>query len=187
MTSHIRDTALRAVGRNVVNFQRLEGILKALAKMQPVEGTSHEIKRKLGSRIERLSKSTLGSAIAGWLMLLDNNTEAIDPPEDLFDITARFAFSLEIPDDTKQRHAEALSNLLVERNALIHEGLLSMDWESSEKCQKLITKLDAQNERIMNEIEFLLPILRTFSKVADVIDEIDWSEVMPEIENHSTE
>jgi hypothetical protein len=187
MTSHARDLALRAVGRNVVNFQRLEGCLKLLAKLQPVDGTLHQIRTKLEARMERLSKSTLGSAIAGWLNLLDHTTTATDLPEDLFDVTARFAFTVELADDEKDRHADALSKLLVERNTLIHDGLLSIDWESPEQCRKLTANLDAQNERIGKEINFLLPILRMLSETANELNEMDWAEAMSEIQKRDAD
>lgn len=184
--AHERDLALRSVGRNVVNFQRLEGCLKLLAKLQPVDGTLPQIRRKLEARVERLSKSTLGSAIGGWLNVLDHTRTATDLPEDFFDATARFVCTVELADDERDRHADALSNLLVERNTLIHEGL-SIDWESPEQCRTLIAELDAQNERIRKEIEFLLPILRGFSETANRLKEIDWAEAVTQMQKHAAE
>ena len=180
MTAHVQDMPLRAVGRNVFNFQLLEGQLKQLAKLQPVDGTVPEIQKKLGRRTERLSKSTLGNAIAGWLNLLDHTQPAPLLRDDLFDVTARIALSVELADDEKDRHADALESLLVERNTLIHEGLLSVDWESPELCRKLAADLDAQNERIVREIEFLRPILKGFREGVNALSEIDRAEAMSE-------
>ena len=175
MTAHEQDLALRAVGRNVFNFQLLEGCLKQLAQFQPVDGTALEIRRKLGTRTERLSKSTLGSAIAGWLNLLDPIQPTTGLGDDLFDVTALIALSVELTDDERSRHAAALENLLGERNTLVHAGLLSVDWTSPDVCRKLAADLDAQNERIIKEIEFLRPILIEFRKVVNATSEIDWT------------
>jgi hypothetical protein len=180
--NHPQDLALRAVGRNVLNFQRLEGCLKRLAKLQPIDGTLPQISRKLKTRTDQLSKSTLGSAIAGWLNVLDHTSGAPEFHEDLFHITARFTFTLKLSDHEKDRHADALASLLVERNALIHEGLLSIDWTSPEQCQELAARLDAQNKRIEKEIEFLLPFLRAFREAANELDDTFWAELRSEMQ-----
>jgi hypothetical protein len=178
--AHTQDIALRAVGRNVVNFQLLEGYLKQLAKLQQVDGTVLEIQRKLDARTERLSKSTLGTAIAGWLNILDHAQPATLLHDDLFDATARIAFSVELTDGERNRHAAALESLLAERNTLIHTGLRSVDWESPEVCRKLVGDLDAQNERIIKEIELIRPILIRLRESASAISEVDWPEAASE-------
>ena len=166
-----RDAALRAAGRNLANFQRLEHCLKRLAAVRPVDGTTASISRKLEKRRQRLSRSTLGKAIGEWLSHLGQDTHVTDALNDLFDVTARLAFAVDITDDEKNRHAAALSKLLAERNAFVHDGLLGINWESRSQCQELEERLDAQNERLGEELEFLSSILRTMGILADAMME----------------
>ena len=187
MKSNTRDTALRAVGRNVVNFQRLEGCVKSLARLQSIEGTLPKIRERFEARSQRLSRSTLGSAILGWLNVLDHTETTIDPPEDFFDVFARFAFSIELSDEEKDQHSNALSALLAERNQLIHEGLLSIDWGSPSQCRKLAADLDAQNERIVKELDFLIPILRALSEAANKLDQVIKADARTEIQAKCSE
>ena len=62
-----KDAALRAIGRTVVNFQRLEHNLKLAARLGPVQGTIPKIQRDIGRRFERAETLTLGQAIQAWL------------------------------------------------------------------------------------------------------------------------
>jgi hypothetical protein len=62
-TVTFKDLALRAVGRTVVNFQRLEHNLKFAARLGPLDGVLAKVQRDLERRTEKASSSTLGKAI----------------------------------------------------------------------------------------------------------------------------
>ena len=66
-----KDAALRAVGRTVVNFQRLEHNLKIAARLGPLEGVLSKVQRDHERRTEKASSFTLGQAIEAWLTELD--------------------------------------------------------------------------------------------------------------------
>lgn len=59
--------ALYAVGRNVVNFQRLEQILKLLARFAPVYTTPSTFQSELEKRGRRVNRMTLGAAVKKWI------------------------------------------------------------------------------------------------------------------------
>jgi hypothetical protein len=55
-------------------------------------------------------------------------------------------------------HGEALNTLAKERNELVHQKLVNVDFESDESCQSLVESLDNQNARILEQLNFLAPV-----------------------------
>jgi len=79
-----KDRALHTIGRTVVNFQRLEKVLKALTVLTPIQGTIESIEGKMQRRIEKANQSTLGAAITLWLNNINSQHEHANHEADLF-------------------------------------------------------------------------------------------------------
>jgi len=93
-TVTFKDAALGAVGRTVVNFQRLEHNLKIAARLGPLEGILAKVQRDFERRIEKTSTMTLGQSIEAWLSVIKGGGPRTNPTPDLFDPTIRQTFSL---------------------------------------------------------------------------------------------
>jgi hypothetical protein len=161
-----RDTALRAVGRTVVNFQRLEHNLKLAARLGPVHGTLAKIKRDVEKRIERAATLTLGQAIQAWLSAAqDGPPPETSPTPDLFDVTMSMSFSWGADSASQIAHGLALKSLLETRNSLIHGGLVEFQWDSPTECEGLIERLEQVNASIATELEFVTSFLRAVASI----------------------
>jgi hypothetical protein len=125
-----RDLALQAVGRTVVNFQRLEHNLKLAARLGSVQGTLPKIQRDIEKRIERAATLTLGQAIQAWLSTATTESAATSGAPDLFDVTMEMNFSWDTDERVREAHGLALRTLLEARNNLIHGGLVHTKWDS---------------------------------------------------------
>ena len=159
-----RDAALKAVGRTVVNFQRLEHNLKLAARLGSVHGTLPKIQRDLERRIERAITLTLGQAIHAWLSAGQGEPLETSYTPDLFDATMHLTFSW--GDAESQRaHGVALKSLLETRNNLIHGGLVQVQWDSPAECERLVEHLDGVNESIATELQFVTSILRALGSI----------------------
>jgi hypothetical protein len=169
MSSHEfspKDVALRAVGRTVVNFQRLEHNLKLAARLGTVHGTLPKIRRDIERRLERSATLTLGQAIQAWLSIAQSEqAQAVEPTPDLFDITASITFSWGSDVESQKAHAEALKSLLETRNSLIHGGLVQMQWDSPAECERLVKQLDQVNDSISTQQDFVVSILRAVGSI----------------------
>ena len=155
-----KDAALRAVGRTIVNFQRLEHNLKLAARLGPVQGTLQKIQRDIARRQERAKTLTLGQAIQSWLTYCDGaQAQAVWTP-DLFDVSIQMTFSLESDSEAHNAHAQALSSLLETRNDIIHTRLVAFQWESPEACNALVLELNAVNARISDQLDYVTSLLR---------------------------
>jgi hypothetical protein len=160
-----RDAALKAVGRTVVNFQRLEHNLKLAARLGSSQGTLPKIKRDLERRIERATTLTLGQAIQGWLGAGQGEPIEISHTPDLFDATMQITFSWTSDAEAQSAHAIALQSLLKSRNDLIHGGLVQFQWDSPAECARLVRQLDEVNDSIAAQLEFVASFLRAIGSI----------------------
>jgi hypothetical protein len=176
-TATPKDAALRAVGRAVVNFQRLEHNLKLAARFGPLEGVAAKIQNDIERRSAKAQSFTLGQAVQAWLSAINSDPNPSDRTPDLFDPTIRMTLSLESSTEHASSHAEALKRLLEVRNKLIHGGLVRFDWNSPTECIRLIEELNAVNAEISVQIEFLSEVLRSLKDLvpddASLVHEIE--------------
>ena len=164
-TDASKDAALRAVGRTIVNFQRLEHNLKLAAQLGPVQGTLQKIQKDIARRQERAGSLTLGQAIQAWLTTCEGTESPSVWTPDLFDVSIRMTFSLESDAESRAAHAKALRYLLDTRNDLIHTRLATFQWESPEACDTLAMELNAVNTSITDQIEYFANLLNDIAAV----------------------
>ena len=160
-----RDAALKAVGRTVVNFQRLEHNLKLAARLGSSHGTLPKIQRDLEKRIERAATLTLGQAIHAWLSVGQGEPLEASHTPDLFDATMQVTFSWGSDCESLSAHGVALKYLLEKRNNLIHGGLVDFQWDSPAECERLVRQLDEVNDSIATQVKFVGSILRAFGSI----------------------
>jgi hypothetical protein len=160
-----RDAALKAVGRTVVNFQRLEHNLKLAARLGSSHGTLPKIQRDFERRTERATTLTLGQAIHAWLGLGQGESPEASHTPDLFDATMQVTFAWGSDAESQTAHGVALKSLLETRNNLIHGGLVEVQWDSPAECERLVRRLDEVNESIAAQLEFVTSILRALSSI----------------------
>jgi len=162
-----RDRAFRAIGRNVANFQRLETALKTLLSFERTVGRLSQIQSQIDARVEKRKKATLGGALGEWLALAKPKAPAKAETPDLFEPWVEISFGMEIDREYFDENAVELESLAKERNRLIHEQLMFVNFDSEEGCTELVKVLDAQNERINHQVALLAPALRDLRELAE--------------------
>ena len=155
-----KDAALKNLGRTIVNFQRLEQHVKALATIQPFNGSISKVQRDRERHIEKTLGFTLGAAINTWVETLHGSRPSQPLVADMFDITMQGHIQFDFDPEMKARHAEQLRELLEYRNELIHGKRLALNWDSDSECETLFAELDDWNKRIGVQVEFLESIRR---------------------------
>ena len=167
--THTTD-ALYAVGRNVVNFQRLEHILKQLALFAPICATPSRLQSEVEKQRARAERLTLGGAVRKWIESEFHTTEPKQVPRPDQHIIISFGFSLPgRGPEYFDRLSGELESLAQERNRLIHLDLARMNFEDEAECNALSIQLDAQNDRIIRATEFLGTILTQIQEFARLI------------------
>lgn len=141
------------VGRNVVFFQKLEGLLKRLTAVQQISGYVSEIEQKAQKQIESISKQTLGQ-VAG--VYIENNSSGDDidlgpdhPKEPWINIGFKNS-----GEGTEERNKE-ITSLIEERNKLIHQFDQVCDLTSLANCTQAESYLDHQYDLVRRELRNL--------------------------------
>lgn len=157
------DEVLRKIGRNVLNFQRMEAMLKFLISRLDLQGTANELKANHEKAVDIVSRQTMGNLVKGFLSTVYAEKTADEESEK--DIQeAQFSFSFRIEADPQHilERKNSLEHLVKERNILIHQLLINFDQTSPKSCREMSELLDAQAERLRPEYEWLRSIIRTF-------------------------
>jgi hypothetical protein len=159
----VRTEALRKLGRNIVNFSKIEGTLKYLLSVTQSEGLSTSTGNQLVDNYERFRKHTLGRLV--WklhdtVLVDDSQSEAqLDSSELGMSLSFKVSYS---DSDFLNAQKQALLDIVAERNKLIHEYLAPLDTSSIEDYYKLISLLDEQNPRLLAHLEELGWMLTSF-------------------------
>ena len=157
----LKDIALRKIGRNVVNFQKIEAMLKIFVSQTNFAGPITEIAEILERRKQSVQKKSLGKLTKDYFKSFSSNMEHIHKyPEDRSQAWVSLSFQIENQDGTLPQQRVAFNYLVSERNRLIHQMLADFDPGSNESCNALITELDKQNEMIQREYINLQNLLR---------------------------
>ncbi|MCZ8047965.1 MULTISPECIES: hypothetical protein [unclassified Microcystis] len=142
----VRTEALRKLGRNIVNFSKIEGTLKYLLSVTQSEGLSTSTCNQLVDNYERFRKHTLGRLV--WKL---HDTVLVDDSQSKPQL-----FKVSYSDsDCLNAQKQALLDIVAERNKLIHQDLAPLGTSSIEDYYKLISLLDEQNPRLLAHLEEL--------------------------------
>jgi hypothetical protein len=173
-----RNLALRKIGRNVVNFQKMEVMLKFIVTFANFSVPMSQI-------VEHLQAASMSVRNAPMGVLVDKASKAIrsdhkSAPQDATEVW--ISFSLKLDDGVLQPREwrRMIGEVVKERNALIHQMLASFDPSSLDSCNALSGLLDVQRERILpayQHLESLVKAIReTHQEIAANVDSILSSE-----------
>lgn len=156
----IRDQVLRKIGRNVVNVQKMEAMLKMLNTRQAITGSLQDIEKIMARARKSLSKKSMGQLAEAFIRSAYSSTQGENAPCDVEKVSVSFSFRMELEPALVTQRKKALRSVVSERNNLIHKWLGTFDPNSLEGCRALEVKLDEQHERIWPEFETLRGIVQ---------------------------
>jgi hypothetical protein len=150
-----RHLVYQGVGRNLLQFQRLELLLKHLLGWHQgtysVETQADEMKRCENVQ-ERKTLGLLAGDLFEKVILKPASGDAL-PAERADSTKFSHRFGITITPDIHQEWQSRLKELVDERNQLVHLSLLTWDLDTMEGCQAVIAELDEQRGRIGTELE----------------------------------
>lgn len=157
--AHVRtpetDEVLRRIGRNVVNFQQVEHLLKYLNTYSAFRGPASELSARFEKHAATVQKKTMGE-LAG--KLVDNVLRL--PPEDetpdvIDEIWMGFRFSIQTDAEFVDRHDQEMRALVDARNDLIHHFLPQWHSAVAGDIDNALAYLDAQRDDTMRMMDRL--------------------------------
>ena len=150
----IRTEALRKLGRNIVNFSKIEGALKYLLSVSQFEGDKETISEQLSRNQDKLRKQTLGNLVKKFHENVVVDASQLENITDSSSLEISFQVKVSSHNsDSLKAMKRALSNIVDERNRLIHEELALLDTSCVEDYRKLISLLDEQNPRLLAQLK----------------------------------
>lgn len=145
----IQDEVLRRVGRNLMLFQQIEGLLKFLLSYHKAGGTPVDFKERQQKQIDTIHRKMFGQLVDkfGTEVLKDAGIEVPDDESPADWIT----FTFRISGDTEFVEAMRRDMKLVteQRNELVHGFLPRWLHDSTEKLDETLTYLDTQREKVL--------------------------------------
>ena len=154
----LKDGVFLNVGKNVVLFQQIEVLLKALVKNSRIEAVAADFAALRQERLEQADKRSMGT-VAGHFSrnVLPESVPDAGETEAVDDSLIRLAVSFRIEGDEnfRQERIAALQAVVDQRNELVHEFLPKWDWESVESMRSAVLYLLAQRKSAEAQFEFL--------------------------------
>jgi hypothetical protein len=152
----VRSEALHKVGRNVVNFAKIESGLKILLASANMSGAPRDLLREQQRRIRDNRKKTLGDLAILFNRSLAREEESPECIPEKLDVI-HISLSLRIKDDkgSSKQFRNSLRELVTARNELIHHRLAELDNTSITSYQALIEYLEEQHEKIIAKLEII--------------------------------
>jgi hypothetical protein len=163
-TSEIKDEALRKIGRNVVNFQKIEGMLKLLLSRREFRGPISEFESKLDKQRQEVEHDSLGKLAKNYFEYMCSESEIETDWSSLEKTHFGMSFRIIAEKETLPVQREDFQCMVSERNRLIHQMLVGFNPDSIESCRDLIAELDKQNETIMRHYKNLQNALLAFQE-----------------------
>ena len=173
------DDVLRKVGRNVVLFQKIEGMLKSLSHTASYAGSPADIRAQHERHVTSLRKKSFGQVVSLFFEQVYTDAESSEP----LPRPGPFAFRFNIRGRERSQLKEALEALVNERNELIHTRLLGFDGYSEGDCCEMEAFLDAQHQRLKPTFTMIVELVVMMENSRPVIAEA----IEDEIRSHGDE
>lgn len=182
----LRAEALQKIGRNMVKFQRFERLLKEILAKSHLEGAPADLLKIFSQREESVSKLTLGILVGEFVRSVHStdsqfDSEAIKPPENWDGSWVAVGSRVILKEADLAELKNALSQVVADRNELVHQRLATVDLNSIEACQDLIEELDKQYERLEPHFQSAIRTFRSMTELRSALASIDFGdEHMPQ-------
>ena len=120
----LADDVLRKIGRNVVLFQQIEGLLKFLVANQRVDGTRANFIERHRRRAEEVQKQTMGVLVKRYTdAVLSDAGEPLTEQENVTEAWMSISFTIKGDGDFYESLPAKLKLMVDERNNLVHHLL----------------------------------------------------------------
>jgi hypothetical protein len=157
----VRDEVLRKVGRNLVNFQKIEQLLKSVILSSRISGYASALEKSHQQKSEEIHSQPMGTLVKKFFEhIYPNDSESTTSDNEITEPYLSFSLSFSTDEAYIESKRRTLRSLVDERNHLVHHLLLKLDLLSIESCNEMGEFLDEQRERQKEEHEHLRELLK---------------------------
>lgn len=160
-----RNATLQRVGRNVVNLQKVEGMLKFLITYVDISAPASQLHAHLNERSKKISRMPLGRLVEDASKVLFSEVEPPSKiPQTIQEPWFSHSFRVEAGKESVWQWRKDLRLVVRERNRVVHQLLSSFDPHSIASCKTLDVQLEQQRAQIsiaFKSVESMVAAMRT--------------------------
>lgn len=157
----VRDEMFRKIGRNLINYQVIEQLLKQLISGNRITGPASQLEEIRNQKAEEIHIQSMGVLVGQFL---DNTyqepKDSLSEASDLKEIHFSASFHLNVDARFLESRKADLKKLTDERNNLAHHLLPRLKLNSIDSCLAISRELDAQREMQIKEHEHLASLCK---------------------------
>lgn len=163
-----RNEVLRRLGRNVLLFQQIEGLLKSLLVAGSASGYASELVQKRNDRAERINIRTMGGVVGE---LFENHfggeRSKDNAPESPSGIWLSYWFGFDLEPSELEGYKAEIADMVAQRNELIHHFHQRFDFDSVASLCEAGRYLDCQREKALRLEDRLRDLAKTASEALE--------------------
>ncbi|MDW3688456.1 hypothetical protein RA280_43395 [Cupriavidus sp. CV2] len=161
----LKDEILRKIGRNLLLFQQMEGMLKFLLANGSIDGYGSELEKLREEKGAAINKKTMGQLVGDFVKVhLGAEDSGKEAPGALREVWLSVRFSVDADAAFYEQRKAALADIVADRNELIHHLLPRWDAKSPGSTREVAEYLDRQRERALAEFELLRGMVKSFEE-----------------------
>lgn len=173
----LKNEVLRKIGRNLLNYQKIEHMLKFIITNGNIVLRGKNAKEKQEQLSEAIQKQTMGMLIDPYVKNTYSETGEIqisteNPEESFF----TFAFKVESDDGIYDAEKQELATIVADRNELVHHLLLRLDLNTIEGCKKADNDLQLKHDALLPKFESLKSLALTLQEGRKILGDYLQSE-----------
>ena len=150
-----RDEVLRRIGRNVVNFQVVEAMLKHLNATASVHGPASELAERMETQRTAVHRKTMGELAGRMVTHVLQAPPEHQTPDEISEPWVGFHFSVETDAQFIDQQDQEMRALVDARNDLIHHFLPRWYSAVDGDAEAALAYLDAQRDETCRMLDRL--------------------------------
>ncbi|MDO8906531.1 hypothetical protein [Hydrogenophaga sp.] len=150
-----RDEVLRRIGRNVVNFQMVEALLKHLNANASVHGPASQLAERMEAQRTAMHRKTMGELAGKMVAQVFQAPAESQTPDEITEPWFGFHFTVETDAQFIDQHDQEMRALVAARNDLIHHFLPQWYSAVDGDAETALTYLDAQRDETFRMMDRL--------------------------------
>lgn len=165
-----KDEVLCKIGRNLMLFQQMEGLLKTIVGIGTNSGYCNEFRQLQKERLAAVSKKTMGQLIGEVVQThFTDEVPNYEKPQDLSEAWVSFRYQVGADPAFHERRKKALDDIVTERNELVHHLLPRWNIASLESTQEVAAYLDGQRYKALAEFEELRAMTKALESAVQAL------------------
>jgi hypothetical protein len=137
------------LGKNIIMFQRLEGLLKFLISRSHVESFSQSLELNTTKAINKVSGQTMGNLCNQFIDSIFHEKQTSETS------SFTFSFHFDVSEEFIDKREANLKKINAERNTLIHQIYNNYDLNCNDSRTELVKKLNDLEKLMYDEFKIL--------------------------------